>query len=90
MTDVRTPFGKALLRMERCEIMLTKATTHAGTRRAEGALWSAQRNAMRTWILTTPEGRAARNRHLYTPNLLEMTACAAVARALTEMKAGAK
>lgn len=90
MIHEKSVFGKALRRLDRCQIALDKATTHAEAHRMEGATWAAQRNAMRVWILATPEGRAARIRHLYTPNLLEMTACAAVARALTEMKAGAK
>jgi hypothetical protein len=90
MIHEKSVFAKALRRLDRCQMALDKAKTHGEAYRAEGATRAAQRHAMRTWLLTTPEGRAARVRHLYTPNILEMTACAAVARALTEMKAGAK
>ena len=86
MSQTNPILRKAVVRVLRCQVALQKATTQAQVYRAEGALRSAERNAMRVWVQGTAEGRAARMRYLYQPMSMELEAAAAVSRAINQAK----
>lgn len=77
---------KALIRIDRCQAALEKTVTHSEHRRAVAALRSAERAAIRVWILVDPEGKEIRMRYLQSPISFELEATVGIHKLLRKTK----